>query len=112
MDAITQNMINQGVNAVAKNASDTAIQKAKGPQNIDAIEGAAKELEAVFLSEMLSHMFKGIETDPMFGGGQAEDVYKSMLNQEYGKLISQSGGIGLADSLTAEMIRIQEKTIQ
>lgn len=67
----------------------------------------AEEFEAVFLSQMLSHMFDGVETNEMFGGGHGEDVYKSMMVDEYGKIIAKSGGIGLADHVKAEMIRLQ-----
>lgn len=77
-------------------------------QNMAAIEHAAQEFEAVFVSEMLKPMFEGIKTDPMFGGGQAEKTYKSMMMQEYGKSIAAAGGIGIADHVKAELIRIQQ----
>jgi Rod binding domain-containing protein len=112
MDAIAQSMISQGIDSIAKNASDNAARKANAPQNMDEINAAAEELEAVFLSEMLGHMFKGVEVDPMFGGGQSEDIYRSMLNQEYGKIITEAGGIGLADSIKAEMIKLQEGRLE
>jgi Rod binding domain-containing protein len=72
------------------------------------ITAKAEEFEAVFLSQMLSHMFDGIETDEMFGGGHGEDAYKSMMVEEYGKIIAKTGGIGVADHVKAEMIRLQE----
>jgi Rod binding domain-containing protein len=31
-----------------------------------------------------------------------------MLQEEYGRLISRSGGIGVADALLREMLRMQE----
>jgi peptidoglycan hydrolase FlgJ len=31
-----------------------------------------------------------------------------MLNEEYAKVITRAGGIGLADSLAREMLRYQE----
>lgn len=72
------------------------------------IAAKAEEFEAVFLSQMLSHMFEGIETSETFGGGHGEDAYKSMMTEEYGKILARTGGIGVADHVKAEMIRLQE----
>lgn len=72
------------------------------------IAAKAEEFEAMFLSQMLSHMFNGIETNETFGGGHGEEVYKTMMVEEYGKILAKTGGIGVADHVKAEMIRLQE----
>ncbi len=69
---------------------------------------AAEEFEAFFLSQVLEGMFKGIKSDGMFGGGHGEAVYRPMLMQEYGKLIAERGGIGLADAMMRELLTTQE----
>lgn len=68
----------------------------------------AEDFEAFFLAQMLSHMFADIETDPIFGGGPGEDVFKSMLVDEYGKVMARSGGVGIAESLQREILKLQE----
>ena len=70
---------------------------------------AAQEFESVFISQMLTPMFEGIKTDGMFGGGSSEDIYKSMMLEEYGKLIAANGGIGIASSVKTEIIEMQAK---
>jgi Rod binding domain-containing protein len=70
---------------------------------------AAQEFEAVFISQMLAPMFEGIQPDPMFGGGNAENIYQSMMVEEYGKLIAAQGGIGLADAVKAEILSLQSQ---
>lgn len=72
------------------------------------IEAAATEFEGFFLSQMLQIMFSGIRTDGPFGGGQAEGAYRSMLMQEYGKVLAKSGSVGIADAVKAELLRLQE----
>mgnify|MGYP001431441212 CR=1 FL=1 len=72
------------------------------------LRAAADEYEAVFLSQMLEAMTSGIKTDGPFSGGPAEGIYRSMLNQEYGKAIGKAGGGGIADAVYREMLRIQE----
>lgn len=77
-------------------------------RNETQIRGAAQQFESVFVTQMLAHMYQGIETDPMFGGGQGEEVFRSFLLDEYGKSIVARGGLGLTNSVQAEMIRMQE----
>ena len=91
----------------------TPILAAAPPANAAGLENAkarkvAEDYEAFFISMYLDSMFSGLETDGMFGGGNAEKVYRSMLNQEVGKSIAQSGGLGIADSVMREIIKMQE----
>ena len=67
----------------------------------------AEKFESVFLEQMLQHMFEGVKTDGMFGGGQSEKVYRSMLNQYYADAISKRGGIGIADAVYSEILKMQ-----
>ncbi|MEK9753048.1 MAG: rod-binding protein [Rhodospirillaceae bacterium] len=68
----------------------------------------AREFEAVFISQMLQPMFENLSAEAPFGGGHGEDVWRSMQVQEYGKAISKAGGIGIADTILREMIKMQE----
>jgi Rod binding domain-containing protein len=77
-------------------------------QNASKVERAAQEFEAVFLSQMLEHMFQGVRTDGPFGGGKSEEMFRSFMLQEYGKVMAASGGVGLADMVKREMLRAQE----
>ncbi|MGH7122808.1 MAG: rod-binding protein [Stellaceae bacterium] len=73
--------------------------------------GAAKvaqDFEAFFLAQSMDSMFAGIESDKLFGGGQGENVYKSLLSQEYAKVAAKSGGVGIADAVQREILRLQE----
>ncbi len=72
------------------------------------LKETAQEFESVFIAEMLRPMFDGIKTSEMFGGGNSEKVYRDMQVDEYGKAISKAGGIGLADAVMREMIKMQE----
>jgi flagellar protein FlgJ len=79
------------------------------PQQMAQTKASAQQFEGVFLSEMMSHMFQDVKTDPEFGGGQGEDMFKSLLTNEYGKQMAANGGIGIADQLQKEMIKIQQQ---
>ena len=57
---------------------------------------------------MLKPMFEGIKPEAPFGGGNSEAMWRSMQIEEYGKAITKAGGIGIADSVYREMIKLQE----
>jgi len=69
---------------------------------------AAKEFESFFLSQMMQPMFEGIETDGLFGGGHGEEMFRSMLLDEYGKQMARSGKVGLAPAIERAMLSMQE----
>lgn len=69
---------------------------------------AGKEFESMFLGQMLSHMFAGLETNEMFGGGHGETMMRSLLVEEYAKEMTRAGGIGIADAVTREILKVQE----
>ncbi|PJI43458.1 rod-binding protein [Ferrovibrio sp.] len=68
----------------------------------------AQEFEAFFLSQMFEAMSAGVKTDGPMGGGQAEGKWRSFLNDEYGKVMSKGRGIGIADMVYNQMIKMQE----
>jgi Rod binding domain-containing protein len=69
----------------------------------------AEAFEASFLSQMLKPMFEGLKTDGMFGGGHAEETWRGFMVEAMAKQTVQAGGIGLADQVVAQMIRMQEE---
>ena len=68
----------------------------------------SEDFEALFIAEMLGPVFEGLKTEGMFGGGSGEDIYRSLMVQEYGKAIARSGGIGIAETVQREILRMQE----
>lgn len=70
-------------------------------------EEAARQFESVFLSKMLEGMTTGL-SGSVLSGGQAEATWRSFMNDEYAKLISRSGGIGVADAVQKAMLGAQE----
>ncbi|HWJ87551.1 MAG TPA: rod-binding protein [Pelagibacterium sp.] len=78
------------------------------PQSAPAsLREKAMELEGVFLNTLVSEMFKGLETDSMFGGGYAEETWRGMMAEQYADQMAQAGGIGIADQMVAALIDMQ-----
>ncbi len=105
------NLTSSALFDLAQSKSQSAQIKAKteAVNKNTAARDAAEEFEAIFLATMFESMFAGIKTDGPFGGGHGEQVYRSMLHQEYAKSIAKNGGVGIADNLFNEMIKVQEQ---
>ncbi|HAU29090.1 MAG TPA: hypothetical protein DCW68_03155 [Rhodospirillaceae bacterium] len=73
-----------------------------------AMEKAAEQFEAVFMSQMLAPMFDGNGSDGLFGGGKAEETFRSLLIDQYGNKIATRHATGIAEAVLREMIKIQE----
>jgi Rod binding domain-containing protein len=71
------------------------------------IEKTAKEFESVFLSTAFQTMFSGVNTSEPFGGGQGEQAFKSFLMDAFAKQMTKAGGVGIAASVTQEMLKMQ-----
>ncbi len=73
---------------------------------------AAKDYESVFIAQFLGSMFSGIKTDGITGGGQGEEMFRSLMINEYGKSIEKQGGFGMAAQMKAELLKHQQATAQ
>lgn len=67
----------------------------------------AQQFERMFIAEMLAPMFQGLETDGPFGGGNAEATFRPMLLDQYADSIAKGGGVGIADAVLKEILRMQ-----
>ncbi len=74
----------------------------------DKMRETAEAFEASFLSQMLKPMFEGLSTEAPFGGGEAEGTWRGFLVDAMAKQTVKAGGIGLADQVVAQMLKMQE----
>lgn len=87
-----------------------ATNQAVAPAQPDArIRKAAEEFEAMALGQMLAPMFDTVDTSRgPFGGGEGESAWKPMMVTELAKALARAGGIGLAQPVMQQMLRMQE----
>jgi len=52
-------------------------------------------------------MFSSIKADETFGGGQGEDMFRSLMVDQYAKGLQQRGGLGLASAVQAQILKNQ-----
>ncbi len=96
----------QATQSQTANVAATAKQ-ALSDKDMAKFEAAAKDFEAMFVAEMMKPMFEGIKVDSKFGGGKGEEIFRGIMLQEYGKLMAETGQLGIAENVKSELIKMQ-----
>ncbi len=79
------------------------------PKEDQALHASARSFEAMFLDQMFQEMNADTPVDKVFGGGNGEKMYRSMLFDQYSKVASGRGGFGIANAIYRELLHMQEK---
>lgn len=80
----------------------------KGKMTEEQAYEAGKQFEAFFIGQMFEYMNTDLDGgSSYFGGGHAEEMWRSMLNQEYGKEVAKSNSLGIAESVMRSLIQVQ-----
>jgi flagellar protein FlgJ len=72
----------------------------------------SQDFEGVFVGMMMKSMRSTVGKDKLTGGGHGEEVFRSMLDQEYANAaVKRAGGMGLAKIIERDIIRQESKKI-
>ncbi|MDD2539425.1 MAG: rod-binding protein [Desulfuromonadaceae bacterium] len=72
----------------------------------------SQDFEALFVGMMMKSMRATVGKDMLTGGGHGDEVYRSMLDQEYANAAAkQGGGLGLAKIIEKDIIRQESRKI-
>ncbi len=69
------------------------------------IHDASVQLEAIFLKNLYSEMWKTVPKNELFGDDNTMDIWRDMYHEELTKQIAQDGGIGLANYIYEQLTR-------
>lgn len=64
-----------------------------------------REFEAMFVGLMLKSMRETVGKDKLTGGGRGEEMFRSLLDQQYADSAAAGGGIGLAKTIERDLTR-------
>jgi flagellar protein FlgJ len=67
------------------------------------LRAACAEMESLFIAHLLKEMRATVEKSGFIDGGQAEEIFTSLLDVEISKKMSASGGIGLSTILLEQL---------
>lgn len=68
---------------------------------------AAQAFEAQFLGQMFQLVTEAMPVDPVFGGGEGEKMFRSMMTEQWAQSAAERGATGLGDSVMRELINQQ-----
>jgi peptidoglycan hydrolase FlgJ len=69
----------------------------------------AQDFEQMFMEQTLGQLTSGLTGEgPLGDEGSGADIWRGMLTQQYAGTITKAGGVGVADSVYRELMRIQE----
>jgi flagellar protein FlgJ len=72
----------------------------------------SQDFEGLFVGMMMKSMRSTVGKDKLTGGGHGEEVYRSMLDQEYANVaVKRAGGVGLAKMIERDIIRQESRKV-
>ena len=89
--------------AVASSAAAARVAQAASP----AVRHVAQEFESLMLGQMLRGMTEGLGKGEGIGNAE-DDPWASLLQDEYATLLGRRGGLGVADAVMRELLKVQE----
>ena len=70
----------------------------------------SQDFEALFVGMMMKSMRETVGKDTLTGGGHGDEIYRSMLDQEYAAAsVKRGGGMGIAKVIEKDIIRQESK---
>ena len=72
----------------------------------------SQDFEALMVNMMIKSMRTTVSKDTVTGGGHGEEVFRSMLDQEYASAsVKRVGGLGLAKIIEKDIIRQESRKV-
>jgi Rod binding domain-containing protein len=69
----------------------------------------AESFSSLFLETMLQAMRKTVPKSGFMDGGNSEEIYRSMLDAEYAKIMSQTSGKSLSTMISKQIMGLQKE---
>jgi flagellar protein FlgJ len=96
--SVSQVYQNQRLGNSLKSINDLA-----GDKDDPQLRAACAEMESLFLSHLLKELRATVDKSGFISGGQAEEIFTSLLDVEISKKMSAAGGIGLSAILLEQL---------
>ena len=90
------------VRDIANRPGTTALQQTRGDSQ-RRLHKACVEFESMLLYEIVKSMRRTISKCDLFHGGQAEETYEQLLDQELCRSLGGQRGLGIADALYQQL---------
>lgn len=78
-------------------------------QQLKQAHKVSQDFEALMVGMMMKSMRATVGQDKLTGGGHGEEVYRSLLDQEYAAAAAKRGSLGLAPIIEKDIIRQESR---
>ncbi|MEE8483782.1 MAG: rod-binding protein [Nitrospinota bacterium] len=68
-------------------------------QQLAALKKLSVEFESIFLKEVVKAMRKTVPKNDYLNGGNAEEIYKSMMDDQMAQSMAENGSSGIAQAV-------------
>lgn len=83
-----------------------------GEKQLKQAKKVSQDFEALFVGMMMKSMRETVGKDKLTGGGHGDEVYRSLLDQEYAAAsVKRGGGLGIAKIIEKDIIRQESRKI-
>jgi flagellar protein FlgJ len=96
----------QQVQRLTKDQLDSVRDSYRNPQTPEEkkLKTVAQQFESVFIKQLMDTMDKTVDKTGLIDGGQGEETFHGMLNDEIAKKVASTGhGFGMAESVFRHM---------
>lgn len=84
-------------------ASALALAGDKTMKSKDKVANLAREFESIFMNQMLKAMRQTIPKNDLINGGHAEEIYSSLLDEEFSRRMAYTQQGGLSQALANQL---------
>ncbi len=81
-------------------------------RDVKKIRELSEDFEAIFMQIVLKSMRQAVQKSGLIDGGNGEEIFRSMLDQEYAKSFASQRSTGLADAIERHLLGVQAMQAQ
>lgn len=88
---------------IRPDSSTDSMQNKLSDRRSKDLKTACKELESLFIGQLLKEMRATVHKSGLMDGGQGEEIFTSIMDAELSKKMAENGGLGISDQLYAQL---------
>lgn len=96
-------IFSDGIHDRVKSHLPATNQDPKAQRQDDALMAKCRQIESLFVFQLLKTMRSTLPADGLLNGGSAHDTYASMLDHQRASHVAENGSIGLAAVLFRQL---------
>jgi flagellar protein FlgJ len=93
------------VDLATASKTDELSARTSRAKDIAQVKKLAQDFESIFLEQMFKSMRSSVQKSGLVDGGNAEEIYTSMLDSEYAKQMSSQGNAGLSQMIERQLLQ-------